>query len=118
MPDGLKITVTVNINTMELLAKFADRTENAQRVLDMAVIADTDPYVPMDTGMLASSVLRSYSTPGLLIYDTPYARRCYYGDYVFKTVHHRLASSHWFEASKQKNLKKWLRDAEKILKGR
>ncbi len=118
MPDGLKITVNVNISTMALLAKFADRTELAQRVLDMAVIADTDTYVPMDTGMLASSVLRTYSIPGMLIYDTPYAKRCYYGDYAFKKVHHPLASSHWFEASKQKNLKKWLKDAEKILKGR
>ena len=91
----------------------------AQVMLDDAVKRDTDPFVPMDTGMLARSVqTASPSGSGVVVYDTPYAHRLYYGlDFNFKKIHHPLATAQWFEAAKSVNEKRWIAEVERILKG-
>ena len=53
--------------------------ERAQFAFSQKVAAVVDPYVPFDTGTLKNSVnLASKYDEGLLVYDTPYARRQYY----------------------------------------
>jgi len=49
-----------------------------QLAIDNAVIAHCIPYCPMDSGTLAKSPY-SASTPGKVVYSTPYARYLYYG---------------------------------------
>lgn len=51
-----------------------------QQAIDNAVIRYSMPYVPFETGTLATSPYRS-SPPGSgrVIYNTPYARYLYYG---------------------------------------
>ena len=52
-----------------------------------------NPYVPMRDGFLS----QNYTTePNKIIYNQPYAKRNYYGDYFnFSTEQHPLATSHW-----------------------
>lgn len=49
-----------------------------QRTIDNAVIRYSEPYVPRDTGTLSQSPYTA-STPGKVVYNTPYARYLYYG---------------------------------------
>ena len=56
-------------------ARFA----KLQFAFSQKVAATVDPYVPFDTGTLKNSVnLASKSDEGLLVYNTPYARKQYY----------------------------------------
>jgi len=101
---------------------------NKQEVwLANEVLKDTDPYVPALTGSLS---IRSHVEGNMVVYPGPYARYLYYGkvmagpkygpkyatdkNLVYTKSVHPQAQSHWFEASKAQNLKKWLRGVEKI----
>ena len=87
----------------------------AQIALCNVIIRDTDPFVPFDTGMTAGSVMdASDKENGLIIYDTPYARKIYYGDAIhFHKDHHALATARWFEHAKAENLETWLEVAKR-----
>lgn len=121
MPNNSPIAfdVTVHFNASELKNELTRNGRMAQVMLDDAVKRDTDPYVPMDTGMLARSVqTASPSGSGAVVYDTPYAHRLYYGlAFNFRKTHHPLATAQWFEAAKSVNEKRWIAEVERILKG-
>lgn len=56
-------------------ARFA----KLQFAFSQKVAATVDPYVPFDTGTLKNSVNQASNfKEGLLVYNTPYARRQYY----------------------------------------
>ena len=91
------------------------------------ILKDTDPFVPALTLSLSQ---RSHVEGNSVIYPGPYARYLYYGkvmegpkygpkhatdkDLVFTKSVHPQAQSHWFEASKAQNLKKWVRGVAKF----
>lgn len=114
----LAVTVHTEFNGSKLKNEFKTRGRKAQYMLDTAVMRDTDPYVPMDTGMLAKSVLTASSPgSGRIVYNTPYAARLYYGKkFNFSPSHHKLAQAEWFEASKAVNGKRWIAEVERILR--
>ena len=63
-----------------LTAHGLERGGRVQQAIDNAVIRYSMPYVPFETGTLATSPYRA-SPPGMgkVIYQTPYARYLYYG---------------------------------------
>lgn len=113
----------------EALARGAEKAEQ-----DVAIQAeaDTRPFVPAKTLSLAN---RTTVRGNLIIYPGPYARHLYHGkqmvspttgssyakkgetkkltdvDLKFNKTVHKLAQAYWFEASKGKNIDKWLRVA-------
>ena len=115
------------------------RCSNAEKILAIQVMKDTDKYVPARTGSL---MLRTHIENGNeIVYPGPYARFLYYGkvmiyeptgstwaprfehkvvtgrDLVMHKTMHALATSHWFEVSKAANIGKWLEVAEKAANG-
>lgn len=120
MPNGVVFNVSVAFDQMMLRHELKANAKKAQWILDNAIISDTGPYVPFDHGTLFGSVkLASDIGGGEIVYNTPYARRLYYG-LSFKFQHkpgHQLACSQWFEASKAVNGKRWIAEVERILKG-
>lgn len=126
------MNVKFNVKTSGLeaidheIAKLASKSEVW---LANEILKDTDPYVPFLAG---SQSMRSYAEGNLVIYPGPYARYLYNGkavagppegpkhatdkDLVYTKQHHPQAQSHWFEASKAQNLKKWLKGVKKIVK--
>lgn len=63
-----------------------------------------DPYVPMQTGLLKSSVL---IRPKEIEHVVPYARRIYYGDgFHFRKDMHPKASARWDQAATPTQLPK------------
>jgi hypothetical protein len=99
--------------------RFKSSYHQAQMWLDNEVLKDSDKYVPMKTGMLVRSGIRATELgSGNIVYDTPYARRMYYGvDFEFNKARHPLAQAFWFEAAKAVNNDKWIRGAKKIAGG-
>ena len=114
----LAVTVHAEFNALKLKKEFETRGRKAQYMLDTAVMRDTDPYVPMDTGELARSP-QTASPPGSgrIVYNRPYVARLYYGKkFNFSPSHHKLAQAEWFEASKAVNGKRWIAEVERILR--
>ena len=118
------IKIEFDISCVDMLKdKIAARRNRAQEILDLAVIKDTDPFVPMRQGTLASSALRSTKVgSGEVVYDTPYARHMYYGvhyltgkPFKYSTLKHPLACKEWVGASKAVNIEKWKKEVKEVL---
>ncbi|UQZ90206.1 minor capsid protein [Deltaproteobacteria bacterium Smac51] len=112
------MSAILSINRDGLLSPSgrAKRLRTAHAALDTQIIMDTNPYVPFRTGLLASSPFRSGKKVGEIIYDTPYAKRMYYGDkFNFSIAHHPQATSRWLEKSKALWKDKWRNLVKKIL---
>lgn len=124
----MKLNFDVKTDGLEEVAELiANAADQAEVWLANEVLKDTDPYVPALTGSLSQ---RSHTEGDTIIYPGPYARYLYYGkvmkgprygpkyatdkDLVYTKNLHPQAQSHWFEASKAQNLKKWIRGVKKI----
>jgi hypothetical protein len=120
LSKGIDFEIHIDIDTSKLLQKFAQRTEQAQVFLDNEVMRTTEEYVPMDTGTLARSTqLATKPGEGNVVYDTPYAKKLYYGlAYNFAHDKHPKATAKWLEASKAANMKDWVAGVNEILAGR
>ena len=82
-PYGLRYKVDGVQMSLDWRPDFgAEKTaalQKAQVALSQEAARLIDSYVPFDTGTLKNSVnLASKYDEGLLVYDTPYARRQYY----------------------------------------
>lgn len=115
MSDGVSVKIEFDVNA--LARKYQSRAKVAQTILDESVMKDTDPYVRYRTGALARSVqTASFIGAGLVIYDTPYAKKVYYDrkSSVTRDVHPK-ATPFWFEKSKKENLRSWTDAVGRIL---
>lgn len=99
--------------------RFDGQYSKAQIWLDNEVIKDTTPYVPMDLGTLSkSAIMGTKIGSGTVVWNTPYARRLYYGlNFNFSPAGHPKAQAQWFEASKAINKNKWLKGASRLAGG-
>lgn len=119
--------LNITLDTRRMEGNFAD----AQRYLDLRVIRDTEPFVPFDRGVLRNSA--KYATrvgSGQVVYKTPYAHYLYNGELMVGvtsrssyakagepkeytgrplTYHTPGTGAMWFEESKRKNLKSWVK---------
>lgn len=93
------------------------------------IMKDTRPYVPALTLSLSN---RTHVEGNKAIYPGPYARYLYFGkvmegpkygpkhatdkDLVYTKTVNPQAQSHWFEASKAQNMKKWERGVKKYVR--
>ena len=97
--------------------------QKAQYALAQEAAKLIDSYVPFDTGTLKNSVnLASKYDEGLLVYDTPYARRQYYLHEQGKGLHgeNGLRGSYWGQraiADHKDELEKFAHDAAKQFLG-
>ena len=73
-----------------------------QTAIDRASIGWCRMYTPYKTGRLANSpYAASQIGSGMLVYDTPYARKMYYNpQYGFNRSINPLAGGYWFERMK------------------
>ncbi len=99
--------------------RFAPRFAAAQRFLDSEVLRDSAPYTPMRTGNLMNSGNTGTAIgTGKVIYNAPYAKKCYYGLHMrFSKDKHPKACAQWFESAKAAKKTAWMAGVEKILKG-
>ena len=96
------------LNIQKILSNCEKSMNNAQKVLDIQVAKDCDPYVPFNEGNLRASVFRSHFGSGWLTYDVPYAKHIYNSTgYIFNKTKHPLAQDHWFETVKGLKINSW-----------
>lgn len=134
----MSLNFSVDVSGMdEVKRRLARACDRAEIVLAQQVMKYTAPFVPALTGSLTQ---RTRVVGNEVIYPGPYARFLYYGklmvdpatgstyapkggtkivtdrNLVFNTTMHPQAQSHWFDASKAQNMKKWVRVADKVVK--
>ena len=115
----MKVNVKLNLNQDKVCGRFDPKFELAQKRLDSEVIRCSSPYVPMRSGQL----MRSGETgtrigSGQVVWNTPYARRMYYGlNYHFSTDKHPQACAQWFEKAKAVQKDAWIKTVRDTLKG-
>ena len=89
--------------------------ERAQFAFSQKVAAVVDPYVPFDTGTLKNSVrTASDFKGGMLVYNTPYARRQYYLHPQGEGLHgdSRLRGSYWGQRARADHKEELVRFAK------
>lgn len=102
---------------LELIRRNLETGGAVQMAIDNAVIRYSHPYCPFETGTLADSPYRA-SPPGQgeVIYETPYARRLYYGeDFNFNQDTNPLAGAYWVERMKANHLQDIVEEAKSVL---
>ena len=114
----MKVDARIEMNIQQTQGRFSSKYVAAQMYLDNEVLKDCTPYVPMNTGQLMrSGINATVIGSGEVVWNTPYASKCYYGNMNFRKTKHPLACRQWFEVAKGVNKKKWIDGAEKALKG-
>ena len=117
--------VDIHIDT----SRIDNNIRNAQKVLNMQVVADCDEYIPMQQGALRGSV--NYPDGiygGEIAWNTPYAHYQYMGElyltedgrsFAYKGEkkyptglplhqHHPGTADHWFDRAKQAHCEQWI----------
>lgn len=116
--------------------KLKKASEKAEHLVAEQIRKDTSQFVPALTGMLDK---RTRVKKSAVIYPGPYAKFLYYGkvmvdpntgstfapkygkkvltdrNLVFTKQMHPQAQDHWFEASKNQNLNRWIDVARKAV---
>jgi hypothetical protein len=110
-----KITAEVIFNPSATAARLKMANKRAQKWLDAEVLKDCAPYVPRLTGALEHSGIDGTAIgSGEIIYNSPYAKRQYYGYFNHSTQSHPKASREWFEVAKANNKAVWLAGTKKL----
>ena len=125
--------VRVEFDAKKLHKKIEGLGKKGTGLLTHEVIKDSNVFIPMDSGELMRSALKSSDyANGKAIWDTSYARRLYYNpQFNFntagkttkhkdgKTKFHRgnpNARGLWFEEAKAVNLPKWVNLVEEAIR--
>jgi len=113
MASGL--TTEINFNAAAVASRFSGNASRAQKWLDSEILKDSAPYVPRITGALEhSGIDGTVIGSGLIVYNSPYARKQYYGYFKHSTQAHPQASREWFEVAKATRKTAWIRGAKRI----
>lgn len=110
-----RMKIEVDFNSVKVGTRLANGRNRAQKWLDNEVLKDSTPYVPRLTGALERSGISGTKIgSGEVVYNTPYARRQYYGEFQHSKQAHTNATRTWFETAKAINRAKWARGVKKI----
>ena len=106
--------VKIQISTQQVEAKVNTAWDKGLYALSSEILADCNEYCKEDTGMLIAS-WNTHSRPqeGKLIWQTPYAKRQYWG---IRTSIRPGRTWKWCETAKRKWLSRWKTLAERGLR--
>lgn len=104
------MNVKISFGSESCRKSFGIAFSSATDLLCGDILKDSDQFVPYDTGRLSKSGKLGHG--GIITYSAPYARRMYYHKGNMSKLKHKDASPLWFDASKSRNLQKWIRSTE------
>lgn len=112
--------IRLEIDVQQVINRFDQRFQQAQKYLDSEVLRCSAPYVPMrevDGGtLMKSGTLGTKLGSGQVIYNAPYAKKMYYGiNYHFSKDKHPQACAQWFEKAKATNKDDWVNGVKRII---
>lgn len=106
----------VNINPAIVAAKVDNAWHSGLPRLTEEILNDCNQYCKDDTGMLIqSSYVMTEFIDGIIIWQTPYARRQYWAIETAYKDKNPKATWKWCEVAKQHHLDQWQRQAQKLL---
>ena len=109
--------VKVNINPTQIGQKIEKAWEKARGMVFEEILNDSNQYVKVDSHALEQSALiRSRPREGLIIWETPYAKRQYWEIKTAVKDVNPNATWRWFEFAKSQHLNKWVRQIDKAVK--
>lgn len=113
------VQLKMELNPSSVVEKRAPLFVAAQAMLDYQVLKDSNMFAPKADGFLRAS--GRIERPGVLSWNTPYARRQYYLDEEVKgTINYTtpMTMAKWFEYAKAKFNKQWTQIASKVFGGK
>lgn len=115
----MKIDAKLDLNVGKVCSRFDPKYELAQSRLDSEVLRCSSPYVPNRSGTLMKSGPKGTKLgSGQVVWNTPYARRMYYGlNYHFCIDNNPDACAQWFEKAKAVHKDAWLKTVKDAIKG-
>lgn len=100
--------VQLESNAKEFVERFEKLAEKARYLLSSQVLADSNKHARMDTGEMIFSSQRASDLPkGLLVWDTPYAKRVYFTG-TPSTDRNPDAELMWVHVARDRYSKDWL----------
>ena len=110
------MAVKVKVDIARVRAKIQGTINSCMGMLANEILNDCNQYCKEDTGaLIASSYIHSRLNDGLLIWQTPYARRQYYAIPTAYKDENPNASWKWCEVAKSRHKDEWGRKAQKIM---
>lgn len=107
------MSVKILINKPAVEARVVTAWNDGLRALSNQILNDCNIYCKVDqTGLRSSSYIASRPEEGVLIWDTPYAKRQYW---EIKTALTPGTTWKWCDTAKKKHLSEWARIAQKGL---
>ena len=107
----------VKINRHAIEAKVQGAFKQSLPELSEIILQDCNEFCKWQEGALAQSAERmSKPAEGLLIWQTPYARRQYWEIQTAHTDANPNASWKWCEVAKSRYLDRWERQADALVK--
>lgn len=108
--------VKIEFNGKAIRARLQKGVEKSVAPLMEQVLKDSNYYCRQDQGtLIASSQTASRPADGVIIWDTPYARRVYFTGVPSKDVN-KNAEIMWFHKAQNVHGKEWAALAQKIIK--
>lgn len=108
--------VQLESNAKEFVERFEKLAEKARYLLSSQVLADSNKHARMDTGEMIFSSQRASDLPkGLLVWDTPYAKRVYFTG-TPSTDRNPDAELMWVHVARDRYSKDWLAMFEQLAK--
>lgn len=109
--------IKIQIDPGAVESKVIAAWEKGLPQLSEEILADCNEYAKEDTGtLIQSSQIHSRPKDGLLIWQTPYARRQYWAIRTAYKDKNPKASWKWAEVAKRHHFERWEKLAEKALK--
>lgn len=110
--------IRVEVNPNKIASGIKGKWGSGLYKLCSVIRQDCNRYVRIDKGTLRkSSYSASQPDKGLIIWNTPYARRVYYTG-TPRTTKNALASLQWCEKAKGQYMDKWRKMAAQMTGGK
>lgn len=103
------ISATVKVELDGVFSTLSHGKENVLKAVTEQALNDSNRYIPKQDGPLEfSSISHSRIDEGLLVWDTPYAKRLYYNpQYNFSKDVNPNARGLWFEHAEAMHMREW-----------
>ena len=99
-----------------MVARVTGAFQKGLPLLTASIRDDCNEYCKRDSGtLIASSMLHSKLSQGLIIWQTPYARRQYWEIRTAFQTRNEKATWRWCEYAKNANVQKWQLQAQRLM---
>ena len=109
--------VKINVSEAQIAGKLNSAWDKSLAIMTEEIMNDMNQYVKVDSHALEQSALiHSKPNEGLIVWETPYAKRQYWEIQTAVRDINPNATWRWFEAAKADKMRIWERQIEKAVK--